>query len=42
MLKNKIKINQFKKRPKTSQPLLSFEIGDPSHEPETNLIEAKP
>jgi hypothetical protein len=41
MLKNKIKINQFKKRTKTSQPLLNSETCDPSHEPETNLIEGK-
>jgi hypothetical protein len=43
MLKDEIKINKFKneKKKKQSQPALTFETGDCSHESETNHIEIK-
>ena len=45
MLKDEIKINKFKnekKKKKQSQPALTFETGDCSHESKTNHIEIKP
>ena len=41
MLKDEIKMNQFKKGQKKSQPTLTVETSNSGLEPRTNLIEDK-
>jgi len=41
MLNDEIKINQFKKKDKKNQHMLTFKISESSHELEINAIENK-